>query len=60
MSCGVNEVMVLECVDCPATITLPLAHHLSDAEAAPHFYRRGWSIKPTLCPRCLAARLDNE
>lgn len=60
MSCGVGEYMLLECIECPRSIRLNLPHYMTDAEAAPHFYKKGWSIKPTLCPECLRQRVDNE
>jgi hypothetical protein len=33
---------------------------IADAEAEARFMARGWSIKPTLCPKCRAAKKGEE
>lgn len=51
---GESGVVFLGCIDCPATIKKHYEHldSVTDEEAGKVFKKRGWTIKPTRCPRC--------
>lgn len=48
---------VLVCIDCHTKVEQYFGnlYYMEDGQIAPHFTQRGWTIKPTRCPKCAEA-----
>lgn len=46
------EVLFVECMKCPASHKIRAPHATPDSVARKWFEADGWTIQPTLCPKC--------
>jgi hypothetical protein len=53
-----EPIVFVQCIGCDAEAKERDPFRMTDAEAIKLFEARGWSVGPTLCPKCRAAGQD--
>ena len=55
-------VIFVECIKCgfKCDIKLDNIEEISNREAMRYFCDKGWTIKPTICPKCIRAQTKDD